>query len=314
MRLLLKVKGFLSFSGLTDILPLLKKSSVEGSCLEAGELLSVLRLMETSLRSKEFVKSNRALCAGLYDLVKDIPPLEGLVKMLNHTVAPNGTVKDSASHDLKRIRGKKIRLRADVERNLVRLRESKGISGETKDHPVTVRDGRYVIAVRTGQKSRVEGIIHDYSQTRATCFLEPVEVIQDNNRMAELAQEEREEEFRILRHVTGMVREQRVELENFQSLIGRLDGIRARAKFSEALSCVMPEINMRGGIQVKGAKNPILLALALEGKGLHGDSHVPVSVDILKDESRNVLIISGPNRGGKTVTLKTLGLEKEPHL
>jgi len=114
MRLLLKVKGFLSFSGLTDILPLLKKSSVEGSCLEAGELLSVLRLMETSLRSKEFVKSNRALCAGLYDLVKDIPPLEGLVKMLNHTVAPNGTVKDSASHDLKRIRGKKIRLRATV--------------------------------------------------------------------------------------------------------------------------------------------------------------------------------------------------------
>jgi DNA mismatch repair protein MutS2 len=173
---------------------------------------------------------------------------------------------------------------------------------------VTVRDGRYVIAVRSDKKWQIDGIIHDYSQTRATCFLEPIEAIQDNNRVAELRQEEKTEELRILTSLTDMVRDSAADLEFSQSLIAKLDGLYARARFSDDLSCVMPEIGESCGVELKRAKNPILQALAVEKGGSDQGPDFPVPVDVLLDDQHNVLIISGPNRGGKTVTLKTLGL------
>jgi DNA mismatch repair protein MutS2 len=164
------------------------------------------------------------------------------------------------------------------------------------------------MALRTDHKSRFEGIVHDYSRTRATCFLEPVEVIADNNRMAELRHEEKTEEHRILINLTGLVRDWSSELTLFQSLIGRLDGFYARARFSERQSCVMPEISEENRIDLKKARNPILQAMALNSKNKGEKVKGPVPVDILLDDQHNILIISGPNRGGKTVTLKTLGL------
>jgi len=308
MKLLLKVRGFVSLSDLTDIFPFLRKSRTDGSYLEPNELLCILSLAQASRQSKKFLESHRSLCPRMYDMVRDIPNCEKLVTLLNDTISATGGLKDSASPALKKIRRKKTRLRLDLQKKLQKIQKSSGHFDDRQDQLVTLREGRYVIALRTDQKSRFEGIVHDYSQTRVTCFLEPVEVIPDNNRMAELRHEEKAEEHRILINLTGLVREWASELAFFQSLIGRLDGFYARARFSERQSCVMPEISDENRIELKKARNPILQAMALNSKNKGEKVEEPVPVDILLDDQHNTLIISGPNRGGKTVTLKTLGL------
>jgi len=308
MGLLLKVKGFALFSDLVDILPLLKKSSAAGTILEPDELLSVLRLLEACRQSTRRLKSNRTLCPRLHEQVDDRPNHDDLVKALKAALSLNGLIKDSASPLLKKIRGKKVRLRLDLQGKLENIQKSKGLSGDRQDSLVTVREGRYVIPLRVEHKSRIEGIVHDYSQTRATCFFEPIQVIQDNNRIAELAQEERAEEFNILAGLTGMVREAAIDLEASQSLVTRLDGLYARARFGETLSCTMPEMVETYGVELRGALNPILMSLVLDSGDKGEKRDLPVPVDILLTGQNSVLIISGPNRGGKTVTLKTLGL------
>ena len=308
MRLLYKVRGFFSLSDVIDIMPILRKSSPKGSRLEPNELLCILNLAEAVQQTRRFIRSNSSLCPRMCDLVSDLPGYESLVRALKNTISSRGIVKDSASLALRKIREKRIRLRMDLQKKLEGIQKAEGLSRDGQDTVVTVRDGRYVISLRTDQKSRINGIIHDYSQTRTTCFLEPLEVIPDNNRMGELAQEEKEEETRILKGLTDMVRDKAADLEYSQGLIGRIDGLNARARFSEALSCVMPEVGEEFGVELKEAKNPILMALALDNRAPDETLDSPVPVDILLDENHNVLIISGPNRGGKTVTLKTLGL------
>jgi DNA mismatch repair protein MutS2 len=308
MRLLLKVKGFAPLSDLNDISPLLKKSRAERSYLQPKELLHIRRLVEVCRQSKKHLASERALIPRLFGLVKDIPGFDDLIQALKDTVSYYGVIKDSASPVLKKIREKKIRLRSDIQKKLENIQKASGLPGDGQDHLVTVRDGRYVIFLRTDLKSRIEGIIHDYSRTRATCFLEPVEAIQDNNRITELSQAERAEEIRILTGLTGLVRDLAADLECSQAVVGKLDGLYARARFSEIFSCVMPEICQEDIVELKGARNPILVAQALDSMNRDEKVELPVPVDIVLDENQNVLIISGPNRGGKTVTLKTLGL------
>jgi len=308
MRLLLKTERFVFFTYVTDLVSVFKKSGALGSCLEPDELLCVSSLVEAGRQSKKFIRSRRALFPRLCDLLRDMPDFEELENAIKKTISINGAIKDSASPALRKIRGKKIQHRQNLEKKLESIRQTIGFSSDRQDHLVTIRDGRYVLALRTDQKSLIDGIVHDYSHTKATCFLEPVEVIRENNRAAELAQEEKEEESRILDSLTGMVREQTAELKYTQDVIGRLDGIYARAGFSEAQSCVMPEIGEKYGVELKEAKNPILLAMGLDNRTHIGSGDFPVPVDILLDDDHNVLVISGPNRGGKTVTLKTLGL------
>ena len=308
MRLLLKSKGFLPFSDLTDIRPALNKSMAQGSCLEPNELLCILQLAEAGQEAKKFLRSNRLLCPRMCDLMKNMPGCEDLVKILKDTVSASGEIKDTASPALKKIRERKIQFRLDIQKKLEKILKSRSLSSDGQDSLVTVRDGRYVIAVRTDQKPRIDGVVHGYSQTRATCFLEPVEAVRDNNRAAELSQEEMAEERRILGDRTRMVRDLAADLKYSQSLISRLDGLYARGRFSEALSCTMPEMGEKAGVELKGTRNAILLALALDSRKRNESSDPSVPVDILLGGNRNVLIISGPNRGGKTVTLKTLGL------
>jgi len=186
MRLLLKVKGFFFFSELEEITSVLKRSLVDGSCLDPDGLLSVLRVLEASHRSKKFIEVNKSLCPGIHGLVREMPSCDPLTERLKGAISRDGAIKDSASPVLKKIREKKVRQRLELQERLQGIQRSIQVKGDGKDTPATIRDGRYVIPLRTDHRSRIEGIIHDYSQTRTTCFIEPVEVIQDNNRMAEL--------------------------------------------------------------------------------------------------------------------------------
>lgn len=308
IRLLLKVKGLTPLPDLRDIKPILQKSRAQGSCLEPDDFQQILSLAQACRKLKEFLQSNRSLCTKTWELFRSMPRFGALVKRLNGVIASDGAIKDSASSELKKIRERKIRLRSDLQKRLENIQGRAGLLDGEQQSIVTVRNGRYLVSIPTEKRSRIKGIIHDYSQTKATCFFEPVDVIQDNNRMAEFIQEERAEEFRILSDLTVMVREVSSDLEISQDIVERFDGLYARGRFGEALSCVMPEIGEGYPIELKGARNPILHSLAINNQEGQKDMVPPVPVDILINEERNVLIISGPNRGGKTVTLKTLGL------
>jgi DNA mismatch repair protein MutS2 len=301
MKLLLQLKGFFPLEGLTDIGSILSHSQAQGSCLEPEELLSVFRIAEASAQSKKRIVSHQSLCPRLKDLAKQMPVFEGLREEIKRAISPNGAIKDSASPELKRLRRQKTRLRRELQKVLENIKRSKNLTSDGDEPLVSIRDGRYVIPLRTDLKSRVNGIIHDYSQTQATCFFEPMEVIQDNNRLAEMAHLEKEEELRIRRSLTARVRDLAGDLEDAQILMGKLDGLHARAELSRVMEAVSPELRHGNDVDLRQARNPILVALAVDK-----DSTVPS--DILLGKDQNVMIISGPNRGGKTVTLKTLGL------
>jgi DNA mismatch repair protein MutS2 len=301
MKLLLNTEGFLSFEGLIDVDPIVKASHAEGSRLDPEKILAVLRIAESSRQSKRYTLSRQPLYPRLHHLTKDMPPFEGLTESIMQAISPDGQIRDSASPELKKIRRQKTLLRRELQKRLEDIKSAKGLSANGDEPLMSIRDGRYVIPVRTKLKSRLDGIIHNYSQSRATCFFEPIEVIQDNNRLAELSHLEKEEELRILASLTSKVKDSAEDLRVAQAVLSKLDELYAKARFSNALNGVRPVMSQRGNIQLKEAKNPILLALA-SGE----DRTVPS--DILLDRSQNLMIISGPNRGGKTVTLKTLGL------
>lgn len=308
MRLLLKVGKSLSFSDVHAIVPHLKRSSVQESHLEPQDFLSIQRVVEGTKQARKVIRSQKQLCPHLYHLAEEMPVCEALLGAIKKAISPSGAVKDSASPSLRKIRTKKTRLRSNLHKRLEGILKSALVSDKEREDWVTIREGRYVIPIRTDQKSKINGIVHDYSQTKATCFLEPLAAIEDNNRLAELDFEEEIETIRILKALTALVKERTADLEFCEALIGRLDGLRARAMFGEALSCVRPEIGEQSDIALKKARNPILDALATNS-GESGESQdPPIPVDILLDAEQNILIISGPNRGGKTVTLKTLGL------
>ncbi|MFC1531971.1 endonuclease MutS2 [Thermodesulfobacteriota bacterium] len=301
MKLLLKVKGFFPFGGLVDIEPVIKGCRAEGSCLEPDDLLSVSLTTETADKAKRCVLSQREICPGLYDIVKKINPCKGLKESVNKAIHPNGAIKDSASHRLRKLRRRKTELRRGLQKRLENIKRSIDQASDRDDYLISLRDGRYVIPIQTEKKNIIQGIIHDYSRTQATCFFEPIEVVEDNNRLAEISHLEKEEESRVLAYLTAMIRGFSEDLLNTQAFLGKLDGLYARAQLSVKLNGVRPVISPDSIVDLRQAMNPILMCMALGG-----ESTVPS--DIFLDRDVNVMIISGPNRGGKTVTLKTLGL------
>ena len=169
MKLLLQLKGFHSFEGLTDIGHHLRTCQVEGSCLDPEDFLKIHRIAQASKRAKKFVLSCQALYPRLSHLVGDLSLFEVLIKAIDKAISPDGAIRDSASPSLKNIRKEKTHLRRALQGELESIYRSKGLN-EAGDEPlVSVRDGRYVIPLRTHLKNRVDGIVHDYSRTQATC-------------------------------------------------------------------------------------------------------------------------------------------------
>ncbi|MFC1866635.1 endonuclease MutS2 [Thermodesulfobacteriota bacterium] len=301
MKLLLKLKGFFPFEGLIDVGSYIKSCRAEGSCLEPDKLLFILGIAEAARDAKKTILSQKDICPGLYNMIKEMALCEELRKSVSNAINPNRAIKDSASNSLRRLRRKLTGLRKDLQKRLEDIKRSLNVTSNGDDNLISIRDGRYIIPLRTDMKNRVQGIVHDYSRTQATCYFEPIEAIVDNNRLAELNHLEKEEELRVLSCLTAMVRDRAEDLLGTQAMLGKLDGLYARARFSDALGGVRPVMSRESVVDLRQAKNPILICMAPEGEDT-------VPLDIFLDKDVNILIISGPNRGGKTVTLKSLGL------
>ena len=307
MKELVHVKGFLSLSSLTDLRLVLRKAGKKGACLEPKQLLSVQNLITISNQAKHWVCGARDLCPSLAELLSGVPACHDLASEIGRSITEDGGISDRASPLLSSLRSQRIEARRAVEKRLNDILRMPELSREGL---VSVRDGRYVVSIKADEKKAITGIVHGYSRSHSTYFVEPMVVVEENNRLVELTEREREEERRVLERLTGLVSDFSSELRTSLEIMGRVDGIFARAEFSKAINGINPIFSPEKTVYLLDAMNPILLSLYLEaGKGDRAEQRERVvPIDVRIDADKSILVISGPNRGGKTVALKTIGL------
>ena len=292
-----------------DVRPSLKRIRVEGMYLDEQELFDLRRSLETIRDIVRFlqVKNEDEEEASPYPclsrLAGDITVFPQLIAKINGILSPYGKIKDNATTELARIRRELASTMGSISRSLnsiLRNAQSEGIID--KDVTPTMRDGRLVIPVVPALKRKIKGIVHDESASGKTVFIEPAEVVEANNRIRELEGEERREIIRILTEFSNQLRPSIPDVLLSYEFLAEIDFIRAKALFAEQTAALKPALENKQIIDWTMAVHPLLqLSLAKHGKKV-------VPLDIELDQQRRILIISGPNAGGKSVCLKTVGL------
>jgi DNA mismatch repair protein MutS2 len=296
----LRAGSDLGFGSLADPVRWLAQTEIPGSVLGAPELLDVASLAENAGAVEQTFKGEALKYPRLSECAGRLPDFRPLLAALRRVVLPNGEISDDGSPQLKRIRTSKIQARATIQHSLEKILRARGEpAGE--DY-VTLRNDRYVIPVRAGDRRGVPGVVHAASATGQTVFVEPLEAIDLNNRLVQLSEDEIGEIARILEELTGRVVAERERLEAAASSIAHLDSVFARARFAREFDCVMPEFAGGNSLQLDTARNPVLEATLRP----QGRKAVPMGLALGGDQT--VMVVSGPNTGGKTVSLKTVGL------
>lgn len=268
-----------------------------GSCLSRGQLLKIMRLLRTSrsLQNALFVERGvdiSLLQTKAYALYND----KGLEEDIDFAILSDEEMNDKASADLYSIRKRIKSINADIKQKLQSYTKNSDISKYLQDSIVTLRGDRYVIPVKQEYKSFVSGIVHDQSATGATLFIEPMAIVQLNNALREAVLEEKAEIQRILQAFTDRIAPVSANIMQAQDTICELDAIFSKVKYALDNNGALPKLNDKGIINLKKARHPLL----------DKDKVVPISVKLGVDY--NIIVITGPNTGGKTVTLKTVGL------
>lgn len=290
-----------------DMRESVKRIRLDGTHLEENEIFDLRRSLETIAAIVRFL--DRGSDEGVYDyptlheLTEGVLTFPEILRRIDHILDKYGKVKDSASPALADIRMQLHKAEGSVSRTLysiLRAAQSEGLVD--KDVTPTVRDGRLVVPIAPGLKRKIKGIVHDESSTGKTVFVEPTEVVEANNRIRELEAEERREVVRILVDFTKLVRPYVNEIIYAYLLLAEIDFIRARAEFAALVGGIEPEVQAAPVIDWISSRHPLLwLALKKQDKPV-----VPLDITLTRD--RHILIISGPNAGGKSVCLKTVGL------
>ncbi|MBI4480761.1 MAG: endonuclease MutS2 [Acidobacteria bacterium] len=294
-----------SFSGFGDPSTLLSKLGVEGTTLELAEITALLGLAEAVLEVRRALVSARRRFPELAGVAERLGDFQELLKQWRGKILPNGELDDRASPALQRIRREIEKQRAVILSSLRNLMRSLAEGSPSQDEIVTVRGDRFVVPVRVANKNQVKGVVHGSSSSGQTIYMEPLETIELNNDLVRLREEEVREIYRILQAMTTALRERVAELETSAECIGVLDLAFACGRFAKEFDCVIPQFNSREAparLRLRNARHPLLEAL-FRKKGM---TVVPVSLEL--ESAARVLVISGPNTGGKTVALKTAGL------
>lgn len=297
-----------------DVRESVSRLRLEGTRLDEGELFDLKRSMETICGIVDFLGRGDAGTAGGEDtFVYDYPALHRLadgvmtfpdiVRRIDAILDRFGRMRDNASPALADIRSALARSEGSISRTLgsiLRSAQSEGLVD--KDVTPTLRDGRLVIPVAPALKRRIRGIVHDESATGKTVFIEPAEVVEANNRIRELEAEERREVIRILTEFASLLRPHVPGILGSYRFLARIDLVRAKAELAALMNAVEPDVQPFPHIDWIGAVHPLLqLSLGRQGKAV-------VPLDVMLTDHRRILIISGPNAGGKSVCLKTVGL------
>ncbi|UCC65869.1 MAG: endonuclease MutS2 [Deltaproteobacteria bacterium] len=293
----------LPLHGIEDIEPVLQRTHLEGAILTAQELWGVGASVRVSCSLKGSLRHLGERFSRLKEIGEEFSAPRQLAQEIERAIGPGGDIYDEASPHLKEVRGRIKRVRGVVQEKLEHLLGRKDLRRAFQDEVITQRNGRYVILIRADFKGRVKGIVHDYSQSRMSLYLEPMGVVEFNNELNVLQREQEEEEEKVLRRLTALVRERREELLHDLVLQGRVDAIYAKARFSVSFHGVQPALNTEGRVRLMAARHPLLI----QAQQQEGEDEV-VPIDLYMDRGQRILVISGANTGGKTVALKTLGL------
>lgn len=308
--------GGVPLNGLKDIRKSLTHAAKVGALLDAEELLDVRKVAQIPADiHRAFEKRDREEFPNLFAIVDALPVFPELVEAIGYCIDAEGFLLDRASPELRSIRRKLSRLRENIHQRLEATLRSPEHQKAIQEQVITSRNNRYVIPIKQEARSSFRGVVQGQSTSGATFFVEPLDIVQMNNELHEAAEAEHREIRRILLELTDRVRDNLHELELSLDLLAEFDFLNAKARFSFALNAVEPKLNTRGVVKLIEARHPILEShLQNERKsdaGSHRDENlptrvVPTNIHIGKDF--NTLIITGPNTGGKTVVLKTVGL------
>lgn len=310
LEVLQESKTTLPTDSFFDLTEPLKRLRLHGTFLETEELFQLRRSLGTISNLVKFFnpkeEEGRRIFPLLKELTADVVVFPDICRKIDRTLTPTGEIKDNASPALLEIRRQLASTVSSISRllnNILRSAQNDGLV--EKDITPTMRDGRLVIPINPSNKRKIRGIIHDESATGKTLYVEPAEVVDANNRIRELEGEERQEIIRILTAIANEIRPMLPDIMTSYDFMGTIDFIRAKAKFAERIDATVPQMSSDGSLDWIHAKHPLLyLRYKSEGKA---EDIVPLDI-MLDRRNQRIVLISGPNAGGKSVCLETLGL------
>lgn len=296
---ILRVKGTVPMGGIFDIRPHAKRAQI-GGMLSPQELMEISSTIRASRIFREFIEGieeeDVIQIPSFIQKKNDIPVLTGLQHEINSCIDDNAVVMDSASSELRSIRQQLRAQEGRVREKLASLTRGSNASKMLSDSIITIRNDRFVIPVKQEYRGHYGGIVHDQSASGQTLYIEPDAVVQANNEIHRLKAKEKVEIQKILLHLSSLVQEVAHSLFLLVQLLGEIDVILAKAKYGQAYKCTMPIMNDAGYIKLGKARHPLLPI----------DEAVANDIEFGRDIT--AIVITGPNTGGKTVTLKTVGL------
>ncbi len=283
----------LPLGGIRDIRSLVSRARISG-ILATHELMQIADTVEAIRRLRGFLASRRTVAPKLWDLAEALENYPNLPEEIHRCIGSDNELVDQASPELDRLRSQIRTVHARIQSRLQSLLASHRIQGMLQEPIITIRDDRYCLPVKAEYRTQFGGIVHDVSTTGATVFVEPRDVVEFGNRLRELHIAEANEEDRILAQLTAMVGSHAVSLCSDLDVIGIIDLAAGAALLGEEMRAEPPVIVQGRRLRLQNARHPLL------------DSPVPISVEM--NQNRRIIIITGPNTGGKTVALKTTGL------
>lgn len=294
----------LRFSGLADVAQAVEKIRIEGAVLEGLEILAVKTWLERATEFRQGLAPSAHRFPLLWEKAESIAEFRPLLQALSGKIRPDGGLEDDASVALKRLRHDLSRQKENIQYSLERFLRAHRDDGVMQDDYVTVRGERFVVPVAANFKGRVQGVVHGASGSGQTLFVEPLETIQLNNELVRLMEEEMRECHRILRELTARMREQHGEIKAAVAVLGALEFVFAKANFGAEFRCVIPRFSAdsQRRLVLKNLRHPLLEDVLRKKRA----SVVPLTLEL--DQHRRTLLISGPNTGGKTVAMKSVGL------
>jgi DNA mismatch repair protein MutS2 len=320
-----RVGGRFDFSGLLDVTKLVEKSRISGAVLETTDIRDVLLLVDRAAEWREIVShppaAMRTEWRQIRTLSENVPDFTDFLRFFRNKIQPDGTLEDRASPELSRVRREIEKQKRVIQDSLRGYLRKLAEGGAAQEELVTIRGERFVIPVKIEQKRRVQGVVHGASSSGQTVFVEPLETIEQNNELVRLIDEELAEVHRILLEMTRRIGEEADGILDSASVMSELELQFAKARFAEDYNCVSVLLSKAAGSQQHpcgdGRPRPSASAARLF---LHNARHpllernlklqnatvVPITVEL--EGNRRQLVITGPNTGGKTVTLKTIGL------
>ncbi len=290
----------IDFGGFPDLTEAVHKLRIEGASLEGKEIYDLFHVLDRAADAKSVLNAVAERFPRLGARAQFIGDFRTLLKDLEGKIQPDGSVADHASVALARLRRDIERQRKSIQGSLERFLKTHQEEGVLQEEFVTIRNERFVVPIVAGQRRKIDGVIHAASASGHTLFVEPLETIDLNNELVRLTEEETQEVHRILRELTARLRGYAESIRQTMDTLGELEMLFAKALFAMDFDCAIPRFG--GRLRLRDARHPLLQdVLRRQRKPV-----VPISLEL--DERSKTLLISGPNTGGKTVTLKTVGL------